>query len=60
MCNFIKVPIPRLVAYENKNLFVETQTIIPQVEMSKKAITGNNNSTITNKDGKIKKLTTRE
>ena len=53
MCKSIEVP--GLVAYENKNNFVETRTNIPQVEMNKKTITGNNNSTITNKDGKINK-----
>ena len=60
MYNFIYVTNSGPVAYKNKDNFVETPTIIPQVEMSKKAITVNNNPTITNKDGKIKKLTTRE
>ena len=42
-----------LVAYDNKEHLVKVSTIIPRVEISKTITTGNNNSTITNIDGKI-------
>ena len=52
MYNFIDVPNMGLVAYDNKEHLVKVSTIIPRVEISKTITTGNNNSTITNIDGK--------
>ena len=55
MYNFIDVPNMGLVAYDNKEHLVKVSTIIPQVEISKKIISGNSNSTINNSDDKTNK-----